>query len=425
MDATTARRSRPALAGRLTRSRAVGIALGLQKRYSADSAGYLAAAIAYYGFLSLFPLVLLGLSAVGFFLASDPAARAEWALRLAGSLPGLESLVGDSIETVVRGRAASGIVGLAGLAWSGLGVVEAATHALAVVWRRERARGLLRQKARALGRTAGLGLVALAGAAFAGFAGGIQVGGLLDVAWRALALAISFGIDVALFLTAYRLLTPGTGPSLRALRPGAVLAGAGWTLLKFAGAWFASRTVEGATAVYGTFASVIGVLVLMYLAARLFLYGAELNAVLDGERGGEMKDRVAGARRPPQDLSTPDLLRSIAGGLAALVRKEIDLAKAEVTEAVAARAKGVGALAAAAALGLFALGFLGAAAASALTGPLTAWSARLVVATGYLLVAAGAALFGLPRLKSPSFAPQKARESVKEDVEWAREQLKR
>lgn len=129
--------------------------------------------------------------------------------------------------------------------------------------------------------------------------------------------------------------------------------------------------------------------------------------------------------KAPNQQGTLELIRSIAADTSTLVRKEVELAKQEIKEAIAARVKAVAALAVAGALGLLTLVFLGAAGAWALDGVLRPWAARLVVAGGFLLLAGGAALFGLGRMKRPPLAPEETKRTVKEDVRWAKAQLKR
>ena len=121
----------------------------------------------------------------------------------------------------------------------------------------------------------------------------------------------------------------------------------------------------------------------------------------------------------------PELMRAIATDTSTLVRKEVELARREIMEAVTARLKAAGAMAAAGVMALMVLAFGGAAAASALEGSVSAWAARLIVAGGFLLMAAVAVMVGMARAKRPSLAPEKTVETVKEDVEWAKAQLKR
>src|SRR5688572_28721765 len=117
-------------------------ALAVQKRFGEDRGGFLAAGISYYAFLSLFPLLLLALSVIGFLLAGDPAAQRDWAMKLSASVPGLEPIIGDNLRALVNGRGATGAVGLAGLLWTGMGVASAGTIAVSQVFRITPRRGL-------------------------------------------------------------------------------------------------------------------------------------------------------------------------------------------------------------------------------------------------------------------------------------------
>lgn len=127
---------------------------------------------------------------------------------------------------------------------------------------------------------------------------------------------------------------------------------------------------------------------------------------------------------PRADRSIGELLRAIATDTAMLVRKEVELARQELMEAVSARIKAAGAMAAAGVLGLLAVIFLALAAATALDLVLPAWASRLIVAGAFLVLAGGGMAFGLRRLKRPPMAPTETKRTVKEDVEWARRQLK-
>lgn len=125
------------------------------------------------------------------------------------------------------------------------------------------------------------------------------------------------------------------------------------------------------------------------------------------------------------DKSTLQLIRSIADDTRTLLQKQVELARQEIVEAVTARLKAAGAMAAAGLLGLFVLGFLGLAAATALDHVVAPWLSRVIVAAGFAVIAAIAAAFGMRRMKEPSMAPEETKRTVKEDVEWAKQQLKR
>ena len=76
-------------------------------------------------------------------------------------------------------------------------------------------------------------------------------------------------------------------------------------------------------------------------------------------------------------------------------------------------------------LALFVLVFLGIAAGLALATTMAAWAAFLIVAGAFLCLAGAAVLFAKVRLKTPPMAPEETKRTVKEDVEWAKAQLKR
>lgn len=399
-------------------------ALAVNRRFGADSGGFMAAAITYQAFLSLFPLLLLGASILGFILAGNPDLHGRAVRSISESLPGIGTLVAENLESVEASRSAAGIVGLGGLLWTGIGVAEGTSFALSRVWRVEPERSTVRKKVRALASVITLGVIGLVGIAATIGVTAIDVSGAAAVALGAGGVILGLGIDLVLFIAAYRLLGP---PHRGILAPwrGAILAAVGWGALKLVGGWYAARTVANSSAVYGTFASTIGILVILFFAARIFLYGAELNALwVERTEGGLLMDK----KEQPTvngDRTTPQLVRSIASDTATLVKKEVELARQELVEGVLAKVKAAAAMLAAAALALFGIVFLGSAAAHALENVVSPWTARLIVGGGFFLLAGIAASIGLLRAKGPPLKPEKTVETVKEDVEWAKAQLKR
>ena len=137
-------------------------------------------------------------------------------------------------------------------------------------------------------------------------------------------------------------------------------------------------------------------------------------------------DHVPGAPPWAQDRrSIGDIIRSILDHTRSLLRDEVQLAKIELTEALGAKAKGAGLLAAAGVMGLFALGFLAAAGASALDLVLPTWAAQLIVAAIFLLVTVVAALLGRGAIRAGATKPERTVETLKEDAQWAKSQIER
>jgi hypothetical protein len=125
------------------------------------------------------------------------------------------------------------------------------------------------------------------------------------------------------------------------------------------------------------------------------------------------------------ERSTPELVKSIASDTSTLMKKEVELARHEIVEALVARLKAVGAFGASGVMALYMLLFLAVAAGLALATTMAAWAAFLIVAGAFGLLALGAALFAKLRLKAPPLAPEETKRTVKEDVEWAKQQLRR
>lgn len=120
------------------------------------------------------------------------------------------------------------------------------------------------------------------------------------------------------------------------------------------------------------------------------------------------------------------LLREIAEDSAILVRKEVQLAKQELLDAVASKAAGAAAFGVAAFFGIIALVFAGHTAAGALMNVVSAWAAYLIVAGVFLVLGLFAATAGaaMIRRRTSPLLPETTK-TIKEDIGWARKQLKR
>ena len=129
-----------------------------------------------------------------------------------------------------------------------------------------------------------------------------------------------------------------------------------------------------------------------------------------------------GAHGDPRDESIAELVRRLAAETNTLVRQEIELAKAELTEKARIAGKGAGMFGGAGALGLLAAGALTACVIALLATAIDhVWLSALIVAIVYAVIAAPLVLRGRERMREAGTpAPEKTIESVKEDVEWAK-----
>jgi hypothetical protein len=127
--------------------------------------------------------------------------------------------------------------------------------------------------------------------------------------------------------------------------------------------------------------------------------------------------------RQPEDLrdqSLPELLKRLSQETATLVRQELDLAKAEVSEKGKKAGIGAGIVGAAGVVALLALGALTACFILALNEVMPAWLASLIVAVVYGIIAAVLGLRGKEKVQEATPPAPQTVETVKEDVQWAK-----
>jgi uncharacterized BrkB/YihY/UPF0761 family membrane protein len=90
---------------------------------------------------------------------------------------------------------------------------------------------------------------------------------------------LAVGVNVGLYLAAFRVLTPKQ-VATRSLIPGVIVGGVAWTILQAFGGYVVGHDLKGASAVYGVFALFLGLIAWAYLGAEITLYAAEINTVL-------------------------------------------------------------------------------------------------------------------------------------------------
>ena len=308
-----------AWADRLQRRHGVlGFPYAVVKKYGDDAGGREAALITYYGFLSLFPLLLLGVAVLSRVLASQPDLRER--LITAVVPQALRSTVEHALATLPTSTIPF-IAGLIGLLFSGTGVVFSVYQTLnhiAAVPHRLRAPFVSRY-VRVFTMLATLLL------------GGLAVGALTVVATalpgqpgvqRAAAVLGSVLIAFAVLLLSARLLLVRPAP-FWAIWPGALLGAAVVTVVLNVGAPLLARLVTKAGPVYGSFATVAGLFALLYLVGQALVYSAEVAAV----RYARLWPRAVDLNRPTE---------ADARALALLAREQERIPAARVTFHLAA-----------------------------------------------------------------------------------------
>jgi uncharacterized membrane protein YqjE len=126
-----------------------------------------------------------------------------------------------------------------------------------------------------------------------------------------------------------------------------------------------------------------------------------------------------------RDQPTGELLRDLSDHTTTLVKQEMELAKAELQEKGKQAGLGAGMFGAAGLFGLGAFAALTACLIAALDQVMEIWVAALVVAVAYAVIAAVLAMTGKQKVKrAVPPVPEQAKDSVKEDMEWAKTQAR-
>lgn len=249
------------------------------KKFGDDRGGSLAALIAYYGFLSLFPLLLVAITVLGYVLAGDPSLQHSVETSILGKFP----IIGNQLRSSVNGgRPLSGhpagiVVGLLGLVWGSLGVTQAAQYAMAEVWHipNYRRPGL---PVRLLNGVEFLGVLALSAVVTTALTSVASFGAHIPMAAAVVGPLLATAANIGLYFVGFRVLTPKEVP-WRSMAWGAVVGGFGWEVLQLAGGYLVGHQLKHSSQVYGMFGLVLGLISWIYLGAQLSVYAAEVNAV--------------------------------------------------------------------------------------------------------------------------------------------------
>lgn len=258
-------------------SRWAGVPYAVVKKFGDDNANLYVVALAWYGFTAIFPLLLVLVTVLGFVGAQG---LGEGIIRTLHEFPVIGSSFNPAQPSALHGNGVGLVIGLLGLLYGAQGVTQTAQQAMDAVWGvpQDQRPGFVPR----LGRSVtGLGII---GGAFLlnSLVTTYLTGGTSSYLIRVPLLAGLLILNVGLYFVSFIVLTPGV-PSPRCLLPGAIVAAVGFTALITVGTGLMTHQLRSASATYGAFGSVIGIVAFLLLLAKLTLYAAELNPVL--ERG--------------------------------------------------------------------------------------------------------------------------------------------
>lgn len=263
-------------------------------KFCADGCTRVGAALAYYFFFSLFPLLLLLVSAGSYLLASGVPvlvnARSYVLARASDLMPRAGELLERSIDAALAARGQTGAVGVLTLLWSASNVFTQLYQAFNVIWGccpAPSVRAAIRTKLTAIAVVLGISLLLLASmiadTALAVAARRAPLVPGWQRVWARLAPLSSALMATAVFGLLYRYLPNGRS-RWRFIWPGALLAGVAWELLRQAFTVYTTRYANYA-AVYGAVGGTIALLTWIYLSAQVVFFGAEFSVVYERHLG--------------------------------------------------------------------------------------------------------------------------------------------
>lgn len=245
-------------------------AYAIQKRFGELKGNYLAGALALNLFISLFPLLLVTVAIVGFFVNQDTTVPTQIVAGFGLTGDAAATVIG-ALDTAADSAKAASAVGLLGALWSGLGVAAALEYVLDASWQvsgrniKDRLKGLVWAAGALVLAAISIGMAAAADVLAAGL--------LLGVITVLLSLVVNFGLWLWTFsyLGSHRL-------RWRAYVPGAVLAAIGLEAIKGL-ASLVPNLFSGSGAVYGSIGVVFGILASILLLGRILTYASILNVI--------------------------------------------------------------------------------------------------------------------------------------------------
>ncbi len=252
------------------RHRWLALPMAVLKKSSDDQGGNLAALVAYYGFFSLFPLLLVFTTILGFVLAGHPGDQTSVENSIRSQFPS----VGSELPLKhISGSVVALIIGVLTSLYAGLGVTNAAQNLMNTVWavpHKDRP-SFVQSRLRGIGLLAFLGALfiistVVTGAVSSSFGGiGAKIGGYV----------VSLIVNGALFFATFRLMTDDDVKS-RELRMGTIVASVLWTFLQSISAVYIHHVK---TTNYGVFSTIILLIIWLHLGGQVFMYSAEVNVV--------------------------------------------------------------------------------------------------------------------------------------------------
>lgn len=252
-----------------------GFIYAVVKKYGDDEAGYQAALLTYYGFLSLFPLLLVLTTALGVLAGSHPHLKATILTDTAQYFPTLGNQLSEHIGSLHKTGMALAI-GILFTLYGARGIADAFRHGVNHIWRVPK----VRRTGFPLAALRSLAIVVIGGAGFilASVVAGYAVTAGHGFIFHALSIIIDLIILFWVFLFLIKVSLP-MHVSFRDVEAGAISAAVGLVILQTLGNYILRHELKNLSALYSNFAIVLGLLFWIYLQSQVIYYAIEVASV--------------------------------------------------------------------------------------------------------------------------------------------------
>jgi len=256
----------------------MGFPLAVVYKYFDDQGPYLGAILTYYAFISIFPLLLIASSVLGFVLQGNPDLQADLLNSTLSQFP----IVGTQLGRPggFAGSTSAVVIGILAALYGVIGLGQAAQHMLNTAWAVPRNSRLNPVSS----RVRSVLLIVLAGIAVLGVAALTIVAGNLGnlglgswLRWLSTVLSV---VVTAVFMALMMRYTTSRRPSFRVCLPGAIVISLLWHGLQLLGGQYVSHVIAKASDMNAVFAVVLGLIALLYLASAMAVLGVEVTVVL-------------------------------------------------------------------------------------------------------------------------------------------------
>lgn len=266
----------------------LGIIREAVERFGDKDGSQWAASLAYYIFFSLFPLILVLVSAATFIFNLGTEDAAQEAIQIiTEAIPIGEELVAENLEEVIELRGTLTIIGIIGLLWSASSAFAVLSHSINAALETTEPRGFVKQRLVALAMTIGLVTLLLLSLLFStllDIVGGLQpfgleLGFMRTVLGIVLTRLVPLIISLITFIVLYRWIPTRRIP-WKAVLWGAGVAAVAWELAKALFTWYMQSGLADYGVVYGSLSSVVILLFWIYVSSMIVLMGAHLAGAI-------------------------------------------------------------------------------------------------------------------------------------------------